>query len=102
MSLFRAAFNGIGSGAGVAWPLFGIVFSLIGGPIGSCLSLALGIVSSLLFLSISLSIFYISFKETKDQEEKFCRAYLKHQRKLIHSMRAYILSILSKSQNTKD
>ena len=40
--LFKSTINGIGSGSGVAWPFFGIVFTLIGDGIGSITSYALG------------------------------------------------------------
>lgn len=30
MSVFKSVFSGVGTGAGVAWPVFGIVSSVLG------------------------------------------------------------------------
>lgn len=98
MVLFRSAFNGIGSGAGVAWPLFGLVFSLVGGPIGSCLSLGLGIVCILLFLTISLAICYFSYKEKTKQQQQFSEKFQKNQCKLLSKIALYLEIIANQTR----
>jgi hypothetical protein len=93
MQLFRSAFNGIGTGAGVAWPLFGIVFSVLGGSIGGLLSLTLGAISIGLFLAITLSIFYFSYEEMRNNALRMEEQLQKNQKKLWADINNYINSI---------
>ena len=93
MQLFRSAFNGIGTGAGVAWPLFGIVFSVLGGSIGGLLSLTLGAISIGLFLAITLSIFYFSYEEMRNNALRLEEQLQKNQKKLWADINNYINSI---------
>jgi len=93
MQLFRSAFNGIGTGAGVAWPFFGIVFSVLGGSIGGLLSLTLGAISIGLFLAITLSIFYFSYEEMRNNALRMEEQLQKNQKKLWADINNYINSI---------
>jgi hypothetical protein len=93
MRLFRSLFNGIGSGAGVAWPLFGVVFTLLGGSIGGLLSLTLGITSIFIFFTISIPIFYFSYQEMKNKEYQFQEQLEKNKQKLLADINNYVHSI---------
>lgn len=93
MRLSRAAINGIGSAAGVAWPLFGIIFSILGGSIGGILSLTLGAISTGLFCLISIPIFYFSYQEMENNALQFEEQLQKNQKKLCADITNYINSI---------
>ena len=101
--IVRSIFNGIGSGAGVAWPFFGIVFTLLGGAVGSILSLALGVTCMALFLTISGLIFYLSWKEMTDKEKSFADNFQKNKQKLLTSINQYLQGLYSifLNQNSK-
>ncbi|MCL9684990.1 hypothetical protein [Legionella maioricensis] len=102
MRLFRAAFNGIGSAAGVAWPSFGIIFSVLGGSIGSMLPLTLGAFSIGLFVSIGISIFYLSYAEMKNNARQFEEQLKKNQNKLWADINNYVNSIYEHFLNQQD
>lgn len=91
--ILKSALNGIGTGAGVAWPFFGILFAVVGGSVASFLSLALGIVSITLFISVGLLIFYLSYQEQKALEEDFQQQIIKNKTKLSIDIHDYIYSI---------
>ncbi|MGC1182580.1 hypothetical protein [Legionella sp.] len=99
MSLVKSAFNGIGSGAGVAWPFFGILFTLVGGSIGGSISLMLGSIAIGLFFTVSVFVFYFSYQQTQKDEQQLQDLLRKNERKLsadigyyINSIREYLLS----------
>ncbi|MFA6303616.1 MAG: hypothetical protein WC627_10880 [Legionella sp.] len=93
MILYRSFLNGIGTGAGVAWPLFGIVFALLGGAIGGYLSLALGIVCITLFLVVSIAIFYFSYQDMKSKDVAFQDNLNKNKHKLSRTINDYLQKI---------
>ncbi|ASQ46566.1 hypothetical protein [Legionella clemsonensis] len=70
MSLSRPFFEGLGTGAGVAWPLFGILFSTLSMGVGGAFALSLGSACSVLFLLISIPIFYFSYQKFEEEEKK--------------------------------
>ncbi|WP_454781531.1 hypothetical protein [Legionella sp. WA2022007384] len=90
MLLFKSVLNGVGSGAGVAWPLFGIVFAILGGSIANFFSLALGVISISLFFGIGGSIFYFSYQEMQANEQLFQEQLQKNQQKLLTDIHEYI------------
>ncbi|MDP3267417.1 MAG: hypothetical protein Q8M40_00065 [Legionella sp.] len=96
MTLFKSSVNGIGTGAGVAWPLFGIVFGAIGGTIGSPVSLLLGLGSILLFLTVTLSVAYFSYKDAKNAQKDAQNSINKNQNKLLERIETY-LALLKKN-----
>ncbi|MBA2648651.1 MAG: hypothetical protein H0U75_03450 [Legionella sp.] len=100
MFVFRSTFNGIGSGAGLAWPTFGIVFNLIGGVIGSLVSLVLAIPCLVLFTGVALAILYFSYKRMKDEQVQFFDKYKKNQTKLAGVVQDYLDSL--SNSNPKD
>ncbi|STY31839.1 Uncharacterised protein [Legionella wadsworthii] len=91
--ILKSALNGIGTGAGVAWPFFGILFAVVGGSVASFLSLALGIVSITLFISVGFLIFYLSYQEQKTLEQEFQQQFIKNKTKLSIDILDYIKSI---------
>ncbi|VEB34104.1 hypothetical protein [Legionella cherrii] len=93
MEFFKSVLNGIGSGAGVAWPLFGIVFTLFGGAVASLFSLTLGIISISLFFAVGIPIFYFSYQEMKNEEGRFQEQLDKNQQKLLTDIQDYLNSI---------
>lgn len=101
MRLFRASFNAIGSAAGVAWPLFGISFSILGGSIGSLLPLTLGAISIGLFFAISIPVFYFSYQEMKKNDLQFEEQLQKNQEKLVIDINNYLNSIYENFCNQK-
>jgi len=98
MTLFKSSVNGIGTGAGVAWPLFGIVFGAIGGTIGSPVSLMLGLGSVILFFTVTLSVTYFSYKDAKNAQSKDAKnaqretqsSIEKNQNKLVERIESYL------------
>jgi hypothetical protein len=73
MSFLKPSLDGIGTGAGVAWPLFGILSSTLGLTAGSTVVLITGSIAALLFCLVSGTIFYLSQKN-EDNEEKIIAA----------------------------
>lgn len=93
MALVRAFFAGIGTGAGVAWPLFGITFGVLGASIGGPLSLILGGISILLFFAISIPIFYFSYTEEQKNELSLLKQLNRNQKKLHARVEDYLQCI---------
>ncbi|WP_133129292.1 hypothetical protein [Legionella yabuuchiae] len=67
MQLIRSTLDGVGTGAGVAWPLFGILTSSLGIAAGSTVALATGSIASVLFCGICCGIFLISYQNALKQ-----------------------------------
>lgn len=76
MSLLKSVFAGIGTGSGVAWPLFGIVSSALSLGIGGTLVISVGSICCVLFLAVSIPVFYIAYKKIM-QEERLLNDKLK-------------------------
>lgn len=68
MSVFKPAFDAIGTGAGVAWPLFGILSSALSLGIGGVAMVSLGSICCGLFLIVGIPVFYLSYKKNKLEE----------------------------------
>lgn len=98
MILFKSIFNGIGTGAGVAWPSFGIVFSLIGASIGGALSVTLGVITIGLFTVISALVFYLSYKRMHEELQHNESILLKNEQKLINLVGDYIYTLYKEYQ----
>jgi hypothetical protein len=71
--LLKPYFDGIGTGAGVAWPLFGIIASAIGLGVGGSLAIILGSTCGLIFFIVAGVTCYISHKKFKDEEKTLKR-----------------------------
>lgn len=93
MLYIRSLFNAIGSGAGVAWPMFGIVFAVLGGTVASALSLALGGAAIALFSATAIGIYYFSSQATKEQLIRSQKRLEKNQQKLALDLEDYLQSI---------
>ncbi|CEK10071.1 hypothetical protein [Legionella hackeliae] len=76
MSIIRPFFEGIGTGAGVAWPIFGIVTSTLSLGSGGTTAVALGAFCSSLFLIVSVPIFYFSYQNYKNEENKLNNKFI--------------------------
>ncbi|MDP1601799.1 MAG: hypothetical protein Q8M03_00870 [Legionella sp.] len=93
MASLKATFDGIGTGGGVAWPLFGILFSTLGLAVGGTLTIIIGSTVGVLFLAVCLPVFYLSYKNSS-KEEQALRAKLKEDREgLNKGMFSYLQSI---------
>ncbi len=96
MIMFRSAFNGIGSAAGVTWPLFGITFTLLGGTIGGVLSLALGSVCISLFVAMGLAICFFAYRDMNNTKQQLQNQLQKNEVKLLDDMDNYIACLKKK------
>ncbi|WED42051.1 hypothetical protein [Legionella cardiaca] len=76
MSIIRPFFEGIGTGAGVAWPLFGIISSSLSLGIGSAFALTLGLICSSIFLLVSIPVFYLAYQRFQEEEKKLNDKFL--------------------------
>ncbi|KTD22996.1 Uncharacterised protein [Legionella lansingensis] len=65
MSFLKSSFDGIGTGAGVAWPFFGILSSTLGLVAGSTTVLIVGSVAGILFCVVSGATFYLAHENAK-------------------------------------
>ncbi|HHF0524785.1 TPA: hypothetical protein ACTUT5_003359 [Legionella anisa] len=100
MVYFKSIINGIGTGAGVAWPMFGIVFSVVGASIGGLVSFALGGVAIALFMMISTAIFYLSYQKAQEEEQRSQTLLQKNEQKLMEFVNEYIYNIYKSYQLT--
>ncbi|MDR3504168.1 MAG: hypothetical protein P4L79_16490 [Legionella sp.] len=100
MAFFKSIINGVGTGAGVAWPLFGIVFSVVGASIGGLLSLTLGGIATTLFLTICAAVFYLSYQQSQEEQQQFQIRLQKNEQKLIEFINEYINTMDKKYQLT--
>jgi hypothetical protein len=70
MSIIRSYFDGVGTGAGVAWPSFGIMASVLSVGVGGTLAITLGTICCLIFLAVSIPVFYLSYKKISLEEKQ--------------------------------
>ena len=89
-SLIKAFFSALGTGSGVAWPLFGITFALLGASIGGPVSLALGATSIFLFLAVSIPIFYVSYVEEQKNDFRLVEQINRNQNKIHARIEEYL------------
>ncbi|MFJ1269308.1 hypothetical protein ACD661_12140 [Legionella lytica] len=93
MAFFRSIINGVGTGAGVAWPLYGITFSVVGASMGGLLSFTLGGLATTLFLTVSTAIFYLSYEQALEEQQKFHLLLQKNEQKLLEFIKEYITTM---------
>ncbi|QRN04643.1 hypothetical protein GH742_12610 [Legionella sp. MW5194] len=91
MTLSKSLFASLGTGAGVAWPLFGIVSSALSLAIGGLSVVGFGAACSLLFLIIGLPVFYISYQQEKQQQEQLEAKFVKAIQELVDNLYAAFL-----------
>lgn len=101
LHLMRPFFSGIGSGAGDAWPLFGLAFAIIGCTVGGVVSVGLAAGCISLFLGISAAIFYYVYKDMREKEQSFEKELDKNQQKLVKDIKNYRKSIHQNFVNQK-
>lgn len=68
MSLLKSGFAGIGTASGVAWPFFGLIVSIFVLTTGGGFALALGAVSAVLFVLVSIPVFYWTYQHFKKKK----------------------------------
>ncbi|CDZ76543.1 hypothetical protein BN59_00817 [Legionella massiliensis] len=68
MSILKSTFSSIGSAAGVAWPIFGIVSASLG--LAGPMVVALGTGCGLLFVLVSIPVFYILYRNALEERNK--------------------------------
>ncbi|WP_133127402.1 hypothetical protein [Legionella nagasakiensis] len=90
MALIKSSLDGIGTGAGVAWPFFGIFTSSLGIAAGSTLALVTGSIAGLLFCVISGAIFYWSYQHTQNKKTTLQLKLFNHQKKLNTLLSLYL------------
>ena len=100
MAFFKSIINGIGTGAGVAWPLFGIVFSVVGASMGGLLSFTLGGIAVSLFLTTCATVFYLSYQQSQKEQQRFQALLQKNEQKLMEFINEYIHVMDKKYQLT--
>jgi hypothetical protein len=79
MRIFKSVGDGVGTAAGVAWPLFGIVSSSLGFVAGSLSSIILGSISSGLFLFVALPVAIWSYQDYLREKNELSQKYLEKQ-----------------------
>lgn len=95
MSVIKSFLDGVGSGAGVAWPLFGILTSSVGLAAGSAWVIAAGSVSGLLFCGISAAIFYFSYTSACNKNKSLLNKVEMAQRSFERVFSSYLLGIIN-------
>ena len=88
--VFKSIISGIGTGAGFAWPLFGIVFNVVGGSIGGLVSFTLGGFAIGLFMAIGSAIFYLSYQKAQEEQQHSQALLQKNEKKLMEFINEYI------------
>ncbi|KTC75350.1 hypothetical protein Lbir_0495 [Legionella birminghamensis] len=78
MSLLKSGFAGIGTASGVAWPFFGLIVSIFVLTTGGGFALALGAVSAVLFVLVSIPVFYWTYQHFKKKEDKLAERFIKY------------------------
>lgn len=91
MTLSKSLFAGLGTGAGVAWPLFGIVSSALSLALGGLTVVGFGAACSLLFLLICLPVFYFSYRQEKQQKEQSEAKFVKASQELVDNLYAVFM-----------
>lgn len=82
MTFLKSSLDGIGTAAGVAWPLFGILASSLGLAAGSGLAFASGSVSAVLFCTVCIATFYVSYQTMRREDNWLKTHYFEEQKKL--------------------
>ncbi|HLB42385.1 MAG TPA: hypothetical protein VJN02_05980 [Gammaproteobacteria bacterium] len=97
MQILKSLGDGIGTAAGVAWSIFGIVFGTLGLTIGtSMIAIILGCISVGLFLLVCLPITYWSYKNHLKENNEVQRTLQEQEDKLCELLFNYLLAISKK------
>ncbi|PJE08615.1 hypothetical protein [Legionella sp.] len=86
MSIFKSTFDAIGTGAGVAWPSFGILSSALSLGIGGAAMAALGSVCCGLFLLVGMRVFYLAYKKSRLEESQLNKKLTIHLSRFIDQL----------------
>lgn len=97
MQLFKSFGDGIGTAAGVAWPIFGIIFWSLGIAVGGISAIIIGSVATILFLIIATSITYWSYKEYLQEKTRFQDKMKDQDNKILQLVYSYLLKTLKES-----
>jgi hypothetical protein len=96
MQILKSLGDGIGTGAGVAWPTFGIIFGTLGLTIGaSTIAIILGSITTALFFLVALPITYWSYKNYLKETEELKLIQLLQEEKISENLFDYLISISS-------
>lgn len=93
MSIIKSSLDAIGSGAGVAWPFFGIVFSSLGLVAGSTVALVTGSIAGFLFCAVAGGIFYLSYQNIQNKQKSLQEKKATAQTSLDEFINAYLQAI---------
>lgn len=88
----KATFDAVGAGAGMSWPVFGILLPSLGLAVGGGGAIFMGSTAGLLFLLISLPIFYFSYT-TLTEEKKLLNAKIDKNLMKLNDELGYYLQI---------
>lgn len=67
MRLIKSSLDALGTGAGVAWPFFGLVSSALGLAAGSAGAMLTGSVACVMFCTVFTATFFISYQQATDE-----------------------------------
>lgn len=93
MQLLKSLGEGIGTAAGVAWPLFGIMFGVLGTTIGGPTAIVLGTILSGLFLLVAIPITYWSYNSYLEEKNKLQRQLDEQENVFCENIIHYLLSL---------
>jgi hypothetical protein len=100
LASIKATFDGIGAGGGVAWPLFGILFSTLGLAAGATLTVIIGLTAGFLFLAVCLPAFYLSYKNSSREDHALREKLTKRRELLNNAVFNYLQSLYEQHLNT--
>lgn len=87
--LFKSFISGIGTGAGVAWPMFGLIFNALNNPVGSTSALILGSITSSIFLLVAFPVAYFSYQLADKSDQQAQKRLLENKEKLINDINIF-------------
>ncbi|HCA89892.1 MAG: hypothetical protein CMF38_07690 [Legionellaceae bacterium] len=70
MSISKSIFDGLGSASGVAWPLYGLLFTALGLASGGIAAISLSIVCTSLFCTLSTTVFIVTYWQMRQDTKK--------------------------------
>lgn len=93
MASIKSLFDGVGSGSGVAWPTFGILFPTLGLAVGGTVALTLGSVLGCVFIGVGIPVIYLSYKQSKKEDAALQTKLERRSQKLAENIDHYLLTI---------
>lgn len=96
MNFLKSLCDGVGTGAGVAWPSFGIISGAIGTAGLVTADVILGSISAGLFLGIVVPICYWSYHQNKKQHAELDSDTKTHEDNLTKTILSYLLTQVRK------